>query len=145
MSRTFKLGSEISDLEPMRLWLDVLIKEHTINDKTAFAIRICLEETLSNVIRHGYKNLPGHSIDVRFHKPEKTRYAFIFEDQAPHFSPLEAKIVSPLERIHAASGPVDLELLRTGRLGLMILSKYASDIRYEALPVGNRLTLTFSD
>jgi serine/threonine-protein kinase RsbW len=140
-NRKLILDSQLASLPRITPWLDELIAEHTIAEKTAFAIRLCLEESISNVIRHGYKNLPGHTITVSFHQPAPTRYVFIIEDAAPHFSPIA---VSPLVSNTSESAPPNIETITPGGLGITLLRKFTAALAYEPLPTGNRLTLTFA-
>lgn len=139
------LDSQLASLSRITSWLDALIVEHTISEKTAFAICLCLEESVSNVIRHGYKNDPGHTITVSFHQPAPTRYAFIIEDEASHFSPIDAIVVSPLVNNTSESVPPNIETITPGGLGITLLRKFTTALAYEPLPTGNRLTLTFAD
>jgi anti-sigma regulatory factor (Ser/Thr protein kinase) len=136
MITSITLGSEISDLTKMRPWLDALIHDYAVNEKTAFAMRLCLEEALSNIIRHGYNNQAGSFITINFQQPTSSSHIFIIEDTATHYSPQH----------HAddSADPLKLESLTLGGLGVNLLRKFTSDIAYEPLPTGNRLTLTFT-
>jgi anti-sigma regulatory factor (Ser/Thr protein kinase) len=143
-NRTLTLESQLDSLAAIHPWLDALIAEFSIPGKAAFAIRLCLEESLSNVIRHGYKNQPGHRFTVTFSQPSLARYSFTIEDTAPHFSPIDAIPVSPLVNKSSDTESTALENLIPGGLGITLLRKFTSELHYEALPLGNRLTLTFA-
>jgi anti-sigma regulatory factor (Ser/Thr protein kinase) len=58
--------------------------------RNKFAIDLCLEEALSNVIRHGYTGMQDRSVSVRFTMPRESYFEFVIEDEAPHFNPLDA-------------------------------------------------------
>jgi anti-sigma regulatory factor (Ser/Thr protein kinase) len=121
----------------MRLWLDALIETNSINRKTAFSMRIALEEALSNIILHGYISQPGHNITIHFQLTAPTEYAFFIEDTAPHFSPLNSEETS--------DSPSELQSFTHGGHGLNLLRKFTTSLAYESLPTGNRLTLTFAE
>src|SRR5580698_3630589 len=52
------LKSQIEDLTLVWPWVEALAARYSIPAETQFAIELCLEEALSNIIRHGY---PGHA------------------------------------------------------------------------------------
>jgi serine/threonine-protein kinase RsbW len=85
------LSSSLSDLVRVPLWIEHLAAEYAISDNTQFAMNHCLDEVLSNVIRHGYAGQPGRLILVRFaSSPRDGYFTFVIEDEAPHFNPLSA-------------------------------------------------------
>ena len=58
------LTSRLADLALVRPWVDALAVEHALPQDTVFAIHLCLEEALSNIIRHGYGGEPNHAITI---------------------------------------------------------------------------------
>ena len=128
------LDSRIDDLELAWPWVESIVRAYSISGDTAFAINLCLEESLSNVIRHGYRGEPGHPVTVDFVAGEG-QVQFVIEDQAPPFDPLA---FSP------APDPASLDQLKPGGRGILLLRKFASHLAYERLPDGNRLTIDFA-
>lgn len=118
----------------MRTWVDALVAEYAIPEETHFAINLCLEEALSNIICHGYRGLPDHSITIDFTSNGKS-LTFTVEDQASHFLPVE-----PTDSRPAAS----LEEFRPGGLGLQLMRRFAGTLAWEPLQHGNRLTIGFT-
>ena len=137
MNTSITVGSEISNLLQMRQWLDWLINDYALNENTAFSMRLCLEEALSNIIRHGYHNQTGNFITIQFQQPASSLNIFIIEDSAPHYSP-------PCHTDSSAQ-PLVLQSLAPGGLGIYLLRKFTTNLAYDPLPSGNRLTLTFVD
>lgn len=131
------LDSQLSELAKVWSWVEALAAQYQIPDKTVFAIQLCLEEVLSNIIRHGYNGEPGHSFTVAFAPLATGLWSFTAEDSAPHFSPLE----SADKRAQAFP---DLDTIKPGGLGIPILKKFTHSVSYQALPAGNRITLTFA-
>jgi anti-sigma regulatory factor (Ser/Thr protein kinase) len=128
------LRSQLADLALVWPWVDALAIENKIPDNTRFGIDLCLEEALSNVIRHGYRGEPDHSITVNFTVDEITGLTFTIEDQAPPFAPVE-----PPELQETRS----LEEITPGGQGIRLMLRFARTLVYEQLPNGNRLTLGF--
>jgi anti-sigma regulatory factor (Ser/Thr protein kinase) len=129
------LRSEMEDLLLVPPWIEHLASEHAISDSLQFAMNLCLEEVLSNVIRHGYANKPGQPIFVRYKAGDDGSFLLIVDDQAPRFDPLAAE-PSPVEET--------LEGIRIGGLGIRLLRSFAASLKYEPTPAGNRLSMGFS-
>jgi anti-sigma regulatory factor (Ser/Thr protein kinase) len=129
------LRSQLSELSQLPAWIERLALEHAIPQDTQFSMNLCLEEVLSNVIRHGYSGSPDHFIDIRFTNPSENRFVLIVEDYAPHFNPLDAPRLP-------AIGALDEE--RIGGQGIRLLRRFAETLEYQAMPSGNRLSMGFS-
>lgn len=134
------IESRLDDLARVASWAEALAVAHGIPEETLYAIQLCLEEALSNIVRHGYGGEPGHSITVEFvaqGEPGGVReLAFVVEDQAPPFDPLGSDA--------AVKAPASIDELRPGGQGLRLLRKFAGGIEYRRLADGNRLTLRFA-
>jgi serine/threonine-protein kinase RsbW len=130
------LRSRIDDLAQIWPWVESLAAEHAIPPNSEFAIQLCLEEALSNIIRHGYYGEPDHFLTVEF-RPGATEIHFVIEDQAPPFDPLAADAA----REHPI--PASIDEIPLGGRGIRLMRKFAGSVSYERLPFGNRLILGF--
>lgn len=134
------LHSRLSELAKVWPWVDGLAAEYGIREDTLFAVHLCLEEALSNVIRHGYRGEPDHVVELSFESGRTNDIAFIIEDSAPHFPPDEA------ERARRASSEIEntafVDILPGGH-GLKLMRKFAGSLNWERLPGGNRLIIRF--
>jgi len=130
--RRLSLDSSLADLARVSPWVGELAGEFGIPSETRFAIELCLEEVLSNVVRHGYAGESGHDLIVQF-VPGDGDAVFVVEDRAPAFEP----------RPPAETVPDDLSTIRPGGQGLRLLFRFANSVAYERLADGNRVTLRF--
>jgi len=129
------LRSRLSDLAQIHVWIERLASQHSIPANMQFAMKLCLEEVISNIIRHGYSSNPDHSIAVQFESPLENQFVFVVEDEAPAFNP----VASPeLPALNA------LEDTPIGGQGIRLLRRFADALDYQATPKGNRLTIGFS-
>lgn len=130
------LRSRLDELALLSPWVESLAAEHAIPASTVFAIELCLEEALSNVVRHGYRGEPDHPISVEF-SARPGELAFVIEDQAPPFDPLTGDLnrEAPL--------PASIEEFPLGGRGIRLMRRFAGSLAYEPLPSGNRLTVRF--
>jgi serine/threonine-protein kinase RsbW len=126
------LSSSLSDLGRIPPWIERLAAPYAIPENTRFAMDLCLEEVLSNVIRHGYGGNPGRHIFVQFSSPREGYFTFVVEDEAPRFDPLS---------VPQSPGPVK-EAQASGN-GIRLLHRFADTLQYQATPIGNRLTIGF--
>jgi serine/threonine-protein kinase RsbW len=130
------IQSRLEDLALLWPWAESLANEHAVPAETRYAIHLCLEEALSNVIRHGYGGRPGQPITVEF-AIGPDALVFAVEDRAPAFDPLASGC-------EPDAAPTSIHDFPLGGRGIQLMRKFAGSLAYERLPDGNRLTLSFS-
>ena len=128
------LESKLSEIARVPPWLESLAALHAIPSRTQFAMDLCLEEVLSNIIRHGYGGESSHEIVIRYQNRRNGFFALIVEDGAPLFNPLT--VPSP-------PVPSTLEDISGGGQGIRLLKQSADAIEHEPMSNGNRLTISF--
>ena len=132
------LTSQLDDLARVLPWLEVLANRYAVPPQTRFAIQLCLEEALSNIVRHGYRGRAHQSITVECAPPAAGELVFTIEDHAPPFDPL----ATPASDL--APAPQSIADLQPGDQGLRLMRNFASRLAWEPTPNGNRLTLAFN-
>ena len=100
-----------------------------MSDKTRFAARLCIEESVSNSIRHGYKSVPGSQVRVAVSGSANLGWVFMVEDDAPHFNPLEQTELPAISP----------DYLEVGGQGIRLMRAFATWLFYDETPTGNRL------
>jgi serine/threonine-protein kinase RsbW len=129
------LRSRLSDLAQVPSWTEALASRYSIPGDVQFAMDLCLEEVLSNIIRHGYVGAEDRSLVVRFSTPRDGYFVLIVEDEAPHYNPLD-KPELPLVDLHEEN--------QLGGRGIRLLRRFSDTLDYEPTPTGNRLRIGFS-
>jgi serine/threonine-protein kinase RsbW len=129
------LSSRMQDLALVPPWIETLACEYEIPTKMQFAMNLCLEEVLSNIIRHGYASQPDRPIIVRYVPDQNNTSLLIVDDEAPPFNPLVAEN-SPVEET--------IDGTRIGGLGIRLVRSFAATLQYEPTQIGNRLTIGFA-
>ena len=129
------LRGQLSEIAQVPAWIENLALRYYIPVDVQSGINLCLEEVLSNVIRHGYGNDEGGAVVVNFAVPRDGFFLFVVEDEAPHFNPLDSAELPALNSNDEA---------RIGGQGIRFLRRFASTLEYEATPRGNRLSMGFS-
>ncbi len=128
------LQSRLDELARLWPWVEALAAAYAIPPDTQFAIQLCLEEALSNIIRHGYLSQPGQPIHVAC-AAGSDDLVFTVEDHAPAFDPLA---------LEETTAPTSLDQLLVGGHGIRLMRKFAGALAYQRLPGGNRLTIGFA-
>ena len=99
-------------------------------EPSRFAVRLALEEALSNAIRHGHKNLPPE-VPVRLeYRASPDRMELVVEDKGPGFSP---------DAVPDPTLDENLEL-PAGR-GLLLMRAYMASVEYNDR--GNRVSMRY--
>jgi serine/threonine-protein kinase RsbW len=97
-------------------------------------IEVIFEELASNPIRHGFTPGSAQRIEITLTVTAET-VTLVFEDGGPAFDPLARAAPAPLR---------DLALAPEGGLGIAMVRRLASEVRYEALLAGNRVTVVLA-
>ncbi len=134
LQRGLELDSRLTELSRVRPWVEALADEYSVAEETRFAMQLCTEEALANIVMHGYRGEPGHAIVIRA-SVAGGWLSIAIEDEAPPFAPEES--------VATAEKPADLEHVEPGGNGIRLLRRFAGSVVYEPLPHGNRLTIGF--
>lgn len=60
-----ELDSRLSELSRVQPWVESLADRHGFEEEARFAMQLCIEEALANVVLHGYRGEPGHPIVIQ--------------------------------------------------------------------------------
>ena len=128
--------SQLAELERVSAWTEALAKAGFIPRQLQFAVDLCLEEALSNVIRHGYGGREDGVLSVEFRSGVEG-VSFVIEDSAPPFNPLRDAALAAMPL------PTALADVVPGGHGIRLMRSFANAIDYEQMADGNRLVLRF--
>jgi anti-sigma regulatory factor (Ser/Thr protein kinase) len=126
------LRNTISELPELSRWIESCTREDVSSD-TAFAVALCLEEAVANIMMHGGEEGDRLEISVELERERGALTARI-EDNGRAFDPTQAPARAP-----AAS----LKDAKIGDLGIHLMRSFASEMRYGRSGGRNRLTLRF--
>jgi serine/threonine-protein kinase RsbW len=131
-----ELDSQLAELSRVQPWIEAVADRHGVAEDIRFAMQLCVEEALANIVLHGYRSEPGHPIVLRTLVSAGTLF-FAIDDQGPPFAPDEPGSQNP------GTEPVSLESIEPGGNGIRLLYRFAGSLSYERLADGNRLTIGF--
>jgi serine/threonine-protein kinase RsbW len=130
------LRAALSETARLSVWARNLVAHYCADQQLQFAIHLCLEEAVSNIIRHGYAPDTAEPVTIEFSRPRQGQLVFTIEDFAPPFNPL----LAPEMPLVDTGG----ELAIGGR-GIRLLRAFAHTLQHEHLAGGNRLRIGFTD
>jgi anti-sigma regulatory factor (Ser/Thr protein kinase) len=127
-----ELRGDLSGLRRLAGWIKAGA-QHELSDDTSFAVQLCLEEAVANIIMHGGVNGDRVEIAIELERDGGTLVASI-EDSGREFDPTQ---------FPPSSVAKSLEEAKVGDLGIHLMRSFASDMHYERRDGRNRLTLRF--
>jgi serine/threonine-protein kinase RsbW len=127
------LKRELGELDRLGSWIQAFEGETELVPDIAFALELCLEEAIANIIMHGGPMGVGE-ISVTLQQASPGLVATI-QDDGLQFDPTQAP-----RRATAQS----LDEARPGEHGIQLIRTFATDMRYECNRGLNTLTLTFA-
>jgi anti-sigma regulatory factor (Ser/Thr protein kinase) len=120
----------LHDLGP---WIEAFVEANKLRADTAFALQLCLEEAVSNAVRHGVPSADSRGVVLTVNADAAGVVARL-EDHGPPFDPLQA---APPKM------PNSLEDAIPGGLGIHLMREFCKDISYARVGRINRLTFVF--
>ena len=128
---SFKLKSNLSELDKLCEHLDSFGQLMGLSKKCIFEINLALDELFTNIISYGFPDDDEHVIEVTI-TPQNETLCMCIEDDGVPFNPVEAK-------------KPDLECTvddcKIGGLGIHLIRNLMDDICYERCGKKNKLTL----
>jgi anti-sigma regulatory factor (Ser/Thr protein kinase) len=128
------LRTRLAEIAKLPAWIETLAVRYAVPTSVKSAMSLCLEEMLSNIIRHGYGAETNRPVIVQFTVPHEGYFVLVVDDEAPHFNPLDAPELPALD---------PGEPIRVGGQGIRLLRRFADTLEYEPTPAGNRLRVGF--
>ena len=128
-----ELRGDLSELSRLAEWTKARTPQVIAAD-TLFAVQLCLEEAVANIIMHGGGAKDDRlQIAIALERNGGTLVARI-EDSGREFDPTQ---------FPPSSVAKSLEEAKVGDLGIHLMRSFASDIHYERRDGRNHLTLRF--
>ena len=131
-ARRLVLRNDLAELERLAGWIEGWAQQGVSPDMS-FAIQLCLEEAVANVIMYGAAKHDRLEIAVELERNGETLVARI-EDSGPQFDPTQ---------VPPPAVATSLEEAIVGDLGIHLVRSFASGMDYERRNGRNRLTLRF--
>jgi len=125
---SMQFWNDLAVLDQNRASLRFYLESEGVDPHAIHRVELAFDELVTNTIRHGYADDLAHRIRVEI-SIASNHVAMIFDDDAREFDPCNAELPAK---------PRSLEHARPGGLGLLLLRRMSSEIRYERIGARNR-------
>ncbi len=129
---TIVLQSERAEISRAGTWLEQFANTHGLVEDDMYNLQLILDELVANIIKHGYRDEPGHQIHIDLSLAGRVT-TLRFKDAAPPFDPVAAP--PPNLDLPIEERPI-------GGLGVHIVKSLADTMVYERSGDSNILTIT---
>ena len=132
----------IEDISAAAQWVDKIAAEQKFPEQLVFALQICLEELLTNVVRHGGAKSSGDLSEVPV---PPLNVEISISTTAQGVSMTVEDNGKPFDVVNAPAHRIDqpLDEVQPGGLGIQLIRNFASSIAYEQAGLGNRVIVEF--
>jgi len=127
------LRNDLAEIVRMTGWLEEQASDLGLSPHTAYALQLCMEEAVTNVISYAFDPGSVHEIQIRLWRDGEALFAEITDD-GRQFDPLTYE-VAPTAR--------DLGSAAIGGLGIKLMRGYAGSVAYQRSNHTNRLLMSF--
>ena len=128
-----KVPAKMQYLSAMRDFVVTVGKKHGFAEKELGSFKLALDEAVTNIIRHGYRDTPPGKAFITIRVIVKTNsFTFLIIDQGRTYDPRQAKSPDMAEYI---------KIGRRGGLGIFMMKKLMDEIDYQVTSEGNELRL----
>ncbi len=132
-----ELDSRLEELGRTWSWVDSIADRYRIKDETRYALHLCLEEVIANVVLHGYRNEPGHRILLRVDIEPRELLLTIEDDAAPFQPEID-------DTPETKNDPAELETVIPGGKGLVLIRQFSHRVAFQPKDGGNKVELAFA-
>jgi anti-sigma regulatory factor (Ser/Thr protein kinase) len=129
-----QLTGQLGELRQAQEWLAAIETEWDIPESTGFALAVCVEEALANIVMYSHASGRDGCVALQMDRAVDG-FVLTIEDDGSPFDPT------------SVSRPPDYRTLaeaQVGQVGLHLIRNFAATMEYQRLNGRNLLTLTFA-
>ena len=132
----------IDDISAAAQWVNTIAADQKFPEQLVFALQVCLEELLTNVVRHGGAKSSGDLSEVPV---PPLNVEITISTGAQRVSMTVEDNGKPFDVVNAPAHRIDqpLDEVQPGGLGIQLIRNFASSIAYEQAGLGNRVIVEF--
>jgi serine/threonine-protein kinase RsbW len=134
VTKRLLLRNQLAELRRLAGWVESWAK-HEVSDELLFAVQLCLEEVVANIMMHGVAADDRIEIIVELERKDHLLVARI-EDNGQQFDPTEFPAPAVAESLTTA---------KVGDLGIHLARSFAGEMNYQRRGGRNHLTLCFRE
>lgn len=128
----YTIPAQYDHLVLVRDFIERTGHKYKFSNKVIHAVKLAVEEAITNIIRHGYKNLPPGKIVIKVYI-RRFSLTIVLVDQGRSFDPRQ--VAAPDLAHYVSIGKI-------GGLGIMMIRKLMDDIDYITCGGKNEFRMT---
>jgi anti-sigma regulatory factor (Ser/Thr protein kinase) len=129
-----RIRNDSSELDNLTRWIIETCDVARLSEKTSFAVQLCLEEAVANILEHGKGSDHASAIATDLERSDSEVVLNIEDDGGP-FDP---------SRMAPPQTPQTVETATVGGRGIHLIRQFSSRMEYFRVGGRNRLRLTFA-
>jgi anti-sigma regulatory factor (Ser/Thr protein kinase) len=129
--RKLIIPAQIKYLAQIRSFIDYIGRRYNYTSKDINATKLAVEEACTNIMRHGYRDIPDGEITIKI-LIRRFSMTVILIDQGQAFDPRTVNKPDLLEYV---------KIGKMGGLGIMMIRKLMDDLQYTITDRGNEFRL----
>ena len=114
------ITNELHELQGLMLASTNFLEDRGVGETTVYRVNLALEELITNIIKHGYKDYDQHEINVTLEVGEQ-EIKTVIEDDGKPFDPLAWT---------KKETPASLEMRPVGGLGISLIKDLLDNLSY---------------
>jgi len=118
------------ELIRLNSWLNRVCDQYKLADNVSYYLELVIEEAVTNIFKYAFDNDKDHLLSIMVNLIPDKIVVRIKDDGFP-FNPLS----------HQADKPESLENAKVGGLGILLIKKFTSDLKYNREDGKNCLTM----
>jgi serine/threonine-protein kinase RsbW len=138
-------GGAISEIAAAAGWIESIAADLDPSGRLVFAMQVCLEELMSNIVRHGMVHSPSQSYWPQTDPANPLVISITVDALADRITMTVEDNGRPFNVAQAPAKPVNehLEQVQPGGLGVQLIKSFASSLEYRCTEQGNRIIVDF--
>jgi serine/threonine-protein kinase RsbW len=129
------MRASLDEMPALAAWADSVLAAIDVGASRAYAVQLCLEELVVNVILHAVPPTTAPlTVAIRI-QPSGAALELVVEDNGGPFDPTQAA---------SSSAAPDLSSEAIGGRGLLLVGKFAQALTYSRVNEHNRIALDFT-
>ena len=129
--RKIIIPAQIKYLAQIRSFIDYIGRVYHYSSKDINATKLAVEEACTNIMRHGYRDIPDGEITIKI-LIRRLSMTVILIDQGQSFDPRTVNKPDLFKYV---------EMGKMGGLGIMMIRKLMDELRYKVTDQGNEFHL----
>ncbi|HSH92312.1 MAG TPA: ATP-binding protein [Ramlibacter sp.] len=139
-SAAFEMTPEPKGLGDAMAWLEARMAESGLAARPTFALSLCLDEAVANVLMHGFAHLT-HPGEGKAHESPRIRLTYRFDGKTATIEVQDNGMPFDSTQYVASALPRSLQEAELGGHGIRLMRNYLSQMRYRREGSWNILTL----